>query len=188
MQIDPSLFQLYLIKNRRLPLGKMGMLTLEKVAAAHEYTHRVIHPGREVLSFSPNTDKELLQDFEDFAVSKGVDRKGVGKFFEQIREQLSKHREVVLEGIGRLSLENNVYKLTATDRTGAYFAAVPANAVIHEGEVHEVTVGEQVRTSTEMKEMLFAEKPKDYWWVYALILVVVAIAAILYYVYGDQWQ
>jgi hypothetical protein len=186
MQIESSLFQPFLIKYRKLPLGKLGTVVLQQEPAFHEYTSQVIRPVREVLGFSPKTDAGLMESFEAFAEKKGVDKSGVQLLIDQIKSQLNKNKEALLVGIGTLKIENNVYKLVGEDVSQDYLAPVTAGAVIHEGDVHDVKVGEEVHSSEEMKAMLAAKKTKDYWWVYALILLVVAIAAILYSVYGDK--
>ncbi|SEA06139.1 hypothetical protein SAMN05192529_10781 [Arachidicoccus rhizosphaerae] len=186
MPIDFSLLQRFLISHKRLPLGKLGTVILEEQQAFHEYTSSVIRPASEVLQFSPKTDNVLQQEFESFVVKKGGTIDQVKELSEQIKQQLSQSKQVVLEGIGTLKIENNIYKIFGEDLTAAYLAPVAASAVVHEGDVHDVKVGEQVHSSEEMKALLQENKSKDYWWVYALILVVVAIAAILYYLYGDQ--
>lgn len=186
MQIDSSLFQLFLIKYRRLPLGKIGTVILEQEPAFHEYTSQVVRPVKEVLKFSPKADAVLLDRFEDFAAQRGVDKNGVAALFEQIKSELSKTKQALLSGVGTLSIENSVYKLEGQDLSALYLPPVEAGAVIHEGDIHDVKVGEQVHTSEEMKEILSGKKTKDNWWIYALILVLVAIVAMLYYVYGGQ--
>ena len=186
MQTESSLFQLFLIKYRKLPLGKLGTVVLEQEPAFHEYTSQVIRPVKEVIGFSPKTDAALIQSFEAFAEKRGVDKTGVTVLFDQIGDQLKNNKEALLAGVGTLKIENNGYKLIGADISNEYLAPVTAGAVIHEGDVHDVKVGEQVHSSEEMKAMLAAKKTKDYWWVYALILLVLAIAAVLYSVYGDK--
>ena len=186
MQIDGSLFQLFLIKNRRLPLGKIGTVVLEQEPAFHDYTNHVIRPVREVLHFSPKTEPALQEEFEQFAGQRGIDKTGVAALLGQIKEQLTLHKRAVLAGIGTLKIEDSVYKLIGEEVSQDYLPAVTARAVIHEGDVHEVKVGEEVHSSEEMKALLAAKKTKDYWWVYALILLIVAAGAILYYLYGDR--
>jgi len=186
MQIESSLFQPFLIKYRKLPLGNLGTVVLQQEPAFHEYTSQVIRPVKDVFGFSPKTEAGLMESFETFAEKRGIGKNSVALLIEQIKSQLSKNNEALLEGIGTLKIENNVYKLVGSDISKDYLPPVKATAVIHEGDVHDVKVGEQVRSSEEMKEMLAAKKTKDYWWVYALILLVVAIAAVLYSVYGDR--
>ncbi|UAY54004.1 hypothetical protein [Arachidicoccus terrestris] len=186
MQRDSSLFQLFLIKYRRLPLGKIGTVVLEQEPAFHEYTSQVIRPVKEVLRFSPKADSALQDKFEEFAQLKGVDKNRVTALFDQIKTQLDKSKQALLSGVGTLQIENNIYKLVGEDLSDVYLPPVSAGAVIHEGDVHEVKVGEQIHTSDEMKEILSGKKGNDYWWIYALVLILVAIVAMLYYVYGGQ--
>jgi hypothetical protein len=188
MQIDSSLLQLFLIDNKMLPLGKLGTVILEEQQAFHEYASSVIRPASEVLQFSPKENPKLQGDFERFVIARGGTADQVKELLDQIKGQLSLNKQVTLEGIGTLKIDNNIYKLLAEDEnlTGNYLAPVRATAVVHEGDVHDVKVGERVHSSEEMKALLQDNKSKDYWWVYALILVIVAIAAILYYLYGDQ--
>lgn len=184
MQKDFSLFQLFLIKYRRLPLGKIGTVEVKQEPAFHEYTNQVIRPVKEVLQFTPRTEPDLLNKFEQFAQHSGVDKNGVAELFTHIKTDLEKNRQALLPGVGMLKIENSIYKLEGEDLSAVYFSPVAAGAVIHEGEIHNVKVGEQVHTSEEMKEILSGKKSKDNWWIYALILVLVAIAAMLYYLYG----
>ena len=185
MQVQSPVFQLFLMKFGSLPIGSIGTVVLESLPAYHEYTSKLIHPSKDKLDFLPKADLDLLSKFEKFATLYGLTSKDVKYIFKQIEGLLETEKKVNIEGIGLLKIENSTYRLEATDHTQKYFMPIKSGAVIHEGSVHEVKVGENVRTSDEMKAML-AEKPsKDYWWVYALLLVIVAVAALFYYLYVD---
>ena len=186
MQIDCSLFQLYLFKYHSVPLGKIGTIIMENIPAFHDYTSRTIHPSMEVFKFTPTINNDLEEKFQVFAEQKGYGSPALAEVYETIKTQLKQNSKVNLTGLGTLLIENSIYRFDPEVISDKFLVPVTAGAVIHEGEVHEVKVGEQVHTSEEMKEMLSGKKSKDYWWVYALILVVVAVAAILYYVYGDK--
>ena len=187
MQIQRPIFELFLMKFRSLPIGNLGTVVLEREAAFHDYTSKVIQPAKDKLSFLPSARPELISELEQFAQGYGVSTIEIRAMFGQIEQQLNDSQQALIQGIGVLKIENNSYVIVEDDIVPKYFSPIQAGAVIHEGAVHEVKVGENVRTSDEMKAMLASKPSKDYWWVYALLLVLVAIAALLYYLYGDQF-
>ena len=188
MHMNSPVFQLFLMKKRKLPLGSIGTVVLERQPAFHDYSSRLIQPERDTLRFLPNTENGLLTEFEEFAGGYGLGKQAIEEWIESLESKLNKDNKAELEGIGILKIENNSYIFDTEDHLESYYSPINVEAVIHAGSVHNVKVGEDVRTSEEMKVMLTSKKSKDYWWVYALLLVIVAIAALFYYIYGDQMK
>ena len=65
-----------------------------------------------------------------------------------------------------------------------YFEPLHITQVIRENATHSVRVGEEEKTSDQMKEYLHREVKKERWWIAAVILSVIGIGAIVYYYFA----
>jgi hypothetical protein len=181
----PALLQSFFLLHRRFSIPALGTVLVKKAPAYHDFSNNLIYPAKEEIEFNPEPLPALIGSFEKYALAlKSVTREEIEAFFMSLKADLKAKGQVEFKGIGVLSIEHNTYRITANELTECYLPPVPIKALIHEGELHEIKVGEDIRTNAEMKALLAERKTKDYWWVYALILLVVAVGAILYYVYG----
>lgn len=180
-----SLLQSFFLLHRRFSIPALGTVMVKTAPAYHDFSNNLIYPAKEDIEFSPDPNPALIQLFEKYALGmKSVQPEDITGFFSELKAELKAKGQVAFQGIGVLRIEHNTYHFLASDLTEGYLPPVEIKAVIHEGELHEIKVGEDVRTNAEMKVLLAEKKSRDYWWIYALILLLVAVGAILYYVYG----
>ena len=95
---------------------------------------------------------------------------------------------VKLPGVGNFFI--NTYgeiKFLQEEPNPVFFPVVVAERVIHPEAEHAILVGDKESTNTEMAEY-FNETPvqKDPWWIWAIILGAIGIAAILAYLYNSD--
>jgi hypothetical protein len=170
----------YLVRNNELPLPGIGTFLLNREPAIIDFPNKKIYPPSYSItlnhdSYVPGqaffnwlaagldtTPREAIFRFNDFAfelkksISNGnqVNWKGVGIL------QKGESGEIVFEGSGHFTPE----------------VSVPAERIIREKSEHNVRVGEDERTSTEMTALLKREEESSIgWWVYALAIGVIAL-------------
>ncbi|BAV04612.1 hypothetical protein [Filimonas lacunae] len=108
-----------------------------------------------------------------------------------LKNELGRGNEGKLPGIGTLRKEfGESYSFQPEQSVQQYFPDTVAERVVRKDATHEVKVGENIRSSNEMKEMLKDDEPSapastephhDKWWLYAIIMAIVALIALIYY-------
>lgn len=180
--------QPFFLLHRQFAIPRLGTVYLKPEPAFHDFSKSQILPDHEVLEYKPEIDQQVIDLFDGYVQSgSAFSREQVLSYLQSLYRLLRTNGSLDLAGIGSIHVENNTYHLTPLDPAGDYYLPVTAKAVIHEGALHDIKVGEAVHTNAEMKTMLAEKKSRDNWWIYALLLVLVAAAAMVYYLYSDKF-
>lgn len=181
----------------------IGSFTVEHIPGRLDFLNKQLHSPMSVIRFSMDKNaipEKSVYEFlaEDMAVSEIEAIKQFNDLSFYLKDELSKGREGVLPGIGRLKKEfGESYSFTPEQSVKQYFPDTVAERVVRKDATHDVKVGENVRSSKEMKQQLqkeeepaetgvtssrsSAEPQHDKWWLYATILAIVALIALIYY-------
>lgn len=162
----------YLIQNGRLGIPEIGMFHVKRLPA------QIIADGAEikgpelVIVYAPETvtaDKHL---FEFLSIETATDEvAAIGQFnawAHELKQKITDHQSVELPFIGTLSLDQDgsIIHTNAVNDIGFTTVALP------EG----VSLQQFVTTDEE------GDLPSDSsWWIYAIILLLLGVAAIAYY-------
>lgn len=183
----------YLIFYKRLALPNIGVLSVEQVPGRLDFLNKQLHSPIPVIRFA--TDRSVAADkqlFEFLASDMGISTiESIKKFNElsfYIKDELARHGEFVLSGIGTLKKEfGENYAFQPEVSIQQYFPEATAERIVRKEATHTVKVGEKERTikinageETETTEDEVEEGP-DRWWMYALILGILGLAALVYY-------
>ncbi len=107
------------------------------------------------------------------------------KFTAQLKDKLDTGEPVKFFGIGVLIKKEEGYSFDADKSINDFFSAITAERVIRQNAEHNVRVGEDDKTSTEMYQQLNQTIVKEErWWIAALVLAFIGIAAIAYHYYS----
>ena len=170
--IAPTLFQ---NKFCRLP----GIGTLEVVVkSADTYFghHEILAPIPSII-FDPSTKDENI--FNEFTA-----------LSELIKNELHSKKIVTLKGIGNFVLNtDDAIEFLPLKINESFLQPVIANRVLRQDVEHTILVGDKEVTNTAMTDYYDEEAKaatKNNWWIAAIILAVIGIAAIVIYisVYG----
>jgi len=103
-------------------------------------------------------------------------------FATNLKQQLETGAELKFQGIGTLIKNENGFLFKQDETLTNLFPAIITERVIRQHAEHNVRVGEDDKTSTEMHAQLAKrEVKKEQWWIIAIILATVGIAAIAFY-------
>lgn len=174
----------YFALHKKLILPGIGSFNAATQPAQLEFVEKTLHAPTHTITFQQD---EAASDtnFISFLINEtGLDQYGAinrfNQFIVQLEEKLQSGIPWQLPGLGILTNNGSSYAFTA-ESLQQYFPGIIAERVIRQNAQHAVRVGEDEKTSTEMHELLNKEATQDRWWIGAIVLAVVGIAAILYY-------
>ncbi len=183
--------QKYFILYKKLSLPGIGWFSAEESAARLDFTEKKLQAPSQVVNFYPQAalpNKVFFQFLsQELAVEETQAIRHFNQFIFDLKDQLSNSGSIALPGIGKLyKNEKNEYEFQSENWMSDYFPDLSAERIIRQGAEHTIRVGEEEKTNTQMHEMLFIEEKNtstDYWWLYAVILALLGIAALIYYNY-----
>ena len=184
--MQDSLYE-FLLLNKRLSLPGIGTILLCQNSAQLDFTNKQFIAPSFYFIIEPGNDKPSKKLFAWLSSSLNITEwdaiKSVNDFSFDLKRKLSENGEVNWENVGVFHRGNNG-DLKLAQQQVLLQSEQPATAekVIRIKAGHTVLVGEQEKTSVEMEEY-FAETPakRNYTWLIAAILVVVAIIFIGWY-------
>lgn len=190
-----ELIKRYLYLNKSISLNGIGTLLLEEIPARIDYPNKLLYPSQHKLQFqttSSSDDHFSSWMSEQLPVSKEECSTQIEHFISELKRSLNQNKQVEWEGLGLFKNdENQVLRFTSSliIETGD---PVSAEKIIRKNAEHFIRVGEQEKTNTQMQELLFGTKKKALfqWWYSAVILLLLGIAAILYFasLFPDSWK
>lgn len=179
----------YLVLYRKLNIPKLGSFSIINETAHFDKATGLLFAPRPVIRFLaeeiPDPDK-IFFDFlaEELGVDEVTAMKEFQDFSYQFRKNIAENHLALLPGVGRITkgAEGNIFFTAETylneflppiepDKNFRFVhKKVPNETDIPQAEVMEENFEEEVETSG-----------KDYWWVYAIILLVIGSGALLLY-------
>lgn len=176
----------YLFQNKTCPIPGLGTLTVHVSGAKADFTNQQIAAPEPFIQF---TDRETnAVGFLNYVAAKTHSNtyevtEALNHFCDDLKKGISSHAKASLDGVGNFVVDNNgniIFEqlvLPAAFRQPAF-----AERVIHPKSEHHILVGDKETTNTLMTELL-SEKPgeKDRWWIWAIVLGVVALLLLLLY-------
>jgi hypothetical protein len=176
----------YLILYKKLALPGIGYFTVEQVPARLDFANKQLHAPVPAIRFSTGTQQADRHFFDFLSADLQVtDLQAIQQFNEtvlQLKQQLNSTGTLVLPFIGSLKKEfEGQFSFQPATSLQAYLPDINAERVLR-NETHTVMVGERERSSEEMRELLADTGNRNgKWWIYAIILGVLGIAALIYY-------
>jgi hypothetical protein len=175
----------YFSLNKRLVLPGIGLLNASVKPSQLEFVEKTLHAPVYAISFQQDenaTDHQFISFLsKEINVSEHDAGNRFSNFVQQIIYKLQPGFGLQLPGLGFLSKNDDAYDFISTDTLQQIYPGVAAERVIRQNAQHTVRVGEDHKTSAEMYDILHKEATHDRWWIAAIVLSVVGIAAILYY-------
>ncbi len=153
-------------------LPGIGELLLITSSAEADFANNIIYPPVPEIIFIE--DKQSTRIFNEFsAVS------------ELIKQELKSKNEARIEGVGTFTADRlNKIRFQPQKVNPAFLPQVPVERVIRQNAEHHILVGDKETTNKQMVEYFSERRPvRDYWWIAAIVFLLIAIAVIGYYIY-----
>jgi hypothetical protein len=186
----------YLILNQKLSIPDVGNLVIETNGAQLDIHNELLFAPASSIRFKQEPTTTADKFFYDFlAQEMGTDVvvaiRSFHDYLYKIKSTLNTPQGAQLPGIGLLRKEDNGYILFTPEKNlQELMPQVKLNAafklpqkfvpVVPEEEERELTEKEE----EDIRELLgqdSLEGKADYWWVYAIILLLIGVGALLFY-------
>ena len=176
----------YFSLNKTLTIPGIGSFYAETQSANLDFINKTLLAPVTVIHYKNGetvTDEKFykfLSNEAGLSETESADRFKL--FANELRQQLKTGSILQFKGIGTLTKNKEGLLFKQDDALQNLFPAITAERVIRQHAEHNVRVGEDDKTSTEMHAHLAKQEvKKEQWWIVALILAGVGIAAIAFY-------
>lgn len=181
----------YLFQQKTCPLPGLGTLRIVNKSASGDFLDKTIHAPEPVIEFeSREADADALVDYiaakTNSPVLTAIDT--LSRYCNQLKSELNANTIAAINLVGSFSADNGgKIQFKPAQLPAVLLPAVAAERVIHPEAAHAMLVGDKETTSTQMAEY-YSEAPaaKNYWWLWAIILGMAALLALLLY-YNDAF-
>jgi hypothetical protein len=177
----------YLFQNKTCPLPGMGTLFIKPAIAESNFldkTFRLKQP--EIVFETKESDANNLLDFIAFKTNNSVLQsiELLGQYCNKVKAALIADNTATIEGVGNFNTDNTgnfIFK--PNNLPVAFLQPVTAVRVIRPLTEHNILVGDKETTNTLMNEYFNEDVlvKKNRWWIWAIVLAVIALLAILIY-------
>lgn len=184
----------YFILNKKVSIAGIGSFSINTTSAKLDFVAGVLHAPHPKIGFiqgETGIDRNL---FQYLSRELKIDEKQAVQDFQafglNIKENLENNKPVQLPGIGKLQRGYNNTEILFTDQEAVspnFLNDIKLNSATDSKAnlVELYKTGDNLilteETEDDRLEMIIKEKGEDYWWVYALILALMGIGALLYY-------
>ena len=178
----------FLALHHHLSLPGIGNFNVQQIPASIDIANRCVNPPISKINFSdeiPPADKSF---FHFLAQELNIDEvqaiKSFTDFTAHLQSEINDYKTVVLENFGKIYKHSSGVLHFEQEVTPEYLPVLTAERVIRKNSTHTVMVGENEKTSDEMHVALNEEKEVvevDRWWIPAVVLGLIGIAALIYY-------
>ena len=168
--MDQYLYK-FLVINGHLGIPQLGSFTIQQVPAYLDAASGLLYPPKPGIRFREADFPVPEKLFFDFlSCELGSDEEAAmqqfNEFSNQFRSQFQENGSVVLKGIGKLN--------RGEDGEVAFLPDNDLSALLQPLQMEKAQMLSE--TNTEPKET-----QPDYWWFYAIILLILGLGALAYY-------
>lgn len=170
----------YFILHQELPIPGIGTISMERQPASFDFANRVIMPPTYQVGFREGQVQASRRLYGWLAHGLGIsERDAIVRFNDfvfELRERLNKGEKLEWKGIGQLNKGlGGVWHFKPEAESVAEGEPVHADKVLRDHATHYVRVGEDERTSEQMREYLQTSPArKNVAWALALVLLVIS--------------
>ena len=189
-----QIFYKYFILNKKVSVPGIGNFSINTSAAKLDFVAGVLHAPLPKVVFSQAYTAIDRNFFQYLSKELKIDEKQAVQEFQSfsfnIKANLDGNKPVELPGIGKLQKGYNDADVVFTEENNAspaFLNDIKLNAATDSKAnlVELYKTGDSLiiteETEDDRLEMIIKEKDEDYWWVYALILALMGVGALLYY-------
>jgi len=176
----------YLFQNKSCPLPGLGTLSISAGKAEADFLNTVIKAPSPRIIFEakeddPNNLLEYIAEKTRRSVAQTTD--SLQQFCNNLKTATKANQPAALNGVGNFFIDSSgKINFKSAQLPAAFLQSVKAIRVIHPEAEHQILVGDKETTNTVMNEYFNeASVKKSRWWIWAIVLGIAALIAILLY-------
>jgi hypothetical protein len=180
----------YLFQNKSCSLPGLGTLSVSAGKAETDFLNTVIKaPSPRIVFEATESDTGNLLDYiaskTNRSIAQTIER--LEQFCNDLKTATTHgatNKPAVLNGVGNFFIDSSgKINFRSAQLPAAFLQPVKAERVIHPQAEHQILVGDKETTNIVMNEYFSEEVPvkKNRWWIWAIVLGLLALAAILLY-------
>ena len=176
----------YLFLHKVCPLPGLGTLSITGSEAAYDFSSKVFTAPKPAIYFEQaETDASGLLNYISSKTGgdKDASTEALTRFCSDLKRKIADETEVHLSSVGSFVVDaSGAISFKQDDLPAIFMQPVFAERVIHPDAEHQILVGDKETTNTLMTELLAPKsETKDRWWIWAILLGMIGIAAIVIY-------
>ncbi len=189
----PLLYKYFLV-NKKVGIPGLGVFSLQDTPATLDFVKGSLHAPQYKILFKKMEENKIDNNLfiylsKEMKLEEWQVAKEFQEFTESIKQNIAGNKAVELPGIGKLQkgYDEDIYLISDVDATITSSADIKLNNVndSRANLIDLYSTGEHLILTEESEddklEMIIKHKEEDYWWVYALILGLMGVAALLWY-------
>jgi hypothetical protein len=181
----------YLFQNKACPLPGIGVLLVTAGKAESDFLNKTLKAPVPFISFIPKEqDASNLLDYiaakNNATVLNAIEL--LGQFCNTLKGEIIAANTTTLKGVGNFFTDSSgKINFRPNALPELLLQPVHAERVIHPQAEHTILVGDKETTNTVMTEY-FTDEPvkKSRWWIWAIILGIVGIVAVVLYLVNNH--
>lgn len=185
----------YFIINKKVVLPGIGVFYIHRQPASFDFSNKTfISPSGQIdFTESDATADKKFYSFisKEQQIDEAEARGHFTDFNNSLKQELDANGMIEVPGFGSLKKDvGGRVQFKPARQLPSFFKDVAAERTIREVQEEQVTEAARKRDDNEFhktrnKEATKSAAGKSYWWVFAIVLAVVAIAAIAFYYYQN---
>lgn len=185
-----SIIHKYLVQHHKVSVPGIGSFVIHETPAKFDVSNnQLLHSPKTVIQYNSETALADRVFYNYLAKELHIDEveaiKSFHEYTYQLKSEINHAESALLPGIGVLRKQTNgSFTFKQEDCLDKYYSTVQlpiSNQVFLPGENNHLTLKNENFSDIDLSsEEDVAEIPKDYWWIYAIFLAVLGIAAIGY--------
>ena len=191
MALDLLLHE-YLVNHSSLHLPGIGNLQFAETTASLDIANKLLTPPLKTLQLDASgkmQDKHIQLGYmiKKLGVSEEEAYNILRQYSSKLQSTIDVSGDAIFAGIGNFEKTSSGIIFRQSSLLNQYLLPVSAERVVRADAQHVIQVGDTETTNTAMLEHYENEKaggPKDYWWVWALIIAAVSAGLIAWKYYG----
>ena len=189
----------YLIQHKSINIPGLGTIFIEHLPAVFDVVNKRILPPHYEFRFNKYFDTPDKEFFSYLSDEKGIpDYEAIqlyNQFAQDLRNSIRQDNKAEWNGVGVFTKNSSGDMIfEPVNNPASLYEPVPAVRVTRDKATHTVLVGDQEKTATEITELLNEETvetpvvKKERWWIYALILFIVALLFMIFHFYQNGFS
>lgn len=189
-----ELFYKYLILNGTASMPGIGTFGVEQVPATMDFENKKLNPPSQNICLQSNEIATDTYSFYNFLASElNINESEAARRFQDfchdIQKQVNNSGSVLLPGVGKLTKNaSGFYAMQSENDTKQVLpdlwitkTQAATTGLLDVYSTEQPSIIKNSKIESEVDKLATVAESEDYWWVFAIIIAIMGLGALLYY-------